>query len=877
MQQSHLEAICKKIDKGIASSEEKQIAADWIRYQRISSFKDYCLYMIPTFTWHWFHFYIMDRIQAALDAGCGKIIIEMPPRHGKMLRNSDRIKTKYGWTTHGQIQVGQIIDSGLGKFTRVIGVYPQGLQPLYRVTFADGRYCDAGLDHLWHVESSRFKGKPRILSTQELIELKKNTTLGARLFVPRYAPVKNSADVLLPIHPYLLGILLGNGNFIGDLTITSRDEYILNKCIELLMVCKCELKRENESRYSIVGAGLQKFKKILIDLNLWGKNTRKISIPLKYLEASYNQRVYLLQGLMDTDGWTSKQKLEFCTVSQQLSLNMQLLVRSLGGLCDIVVRIIRIGIIVYYLRIKHNERTLFFTLPRKLSKCRDCTKENYRKYNNGLRIASIDYIGRYEATCIMVDDPAHLYVTNDYIVTHNTLIAGELLCSYYFGRYPERRIIYGTYNEVRAKSFVNDNLIPCITSDKYIGLFDSRIKWNDDLNKVETKQNKATNLSFSNTKSNRGAFLAAGRGNAMTGEPGNLIIIDDPVKDYAEVRSPIVRQSTYDWYSSVVETRLEDNNLQLLFSTRWHSDDLIGRIKKINEQNTDPDFLPWEIITFAAQKESIHITNEYDKRMVQEYLVPSKKSIYATQKKDPKKWNALFQQKPLDEEGMLFQRSYISWYHTLPEEGVIWISIDPNKKVTATSDYIGITIWLIKYVDNSRNQYYLLEFIEEKHNFNNLLKRIDALCIKYKPFRGHAPNILIEVDNGQGLFEMARDKHPNTFPFETKTASKFERAQIFMTQCSAGNIFMPTPEINANIEYYISEWLQFTGENGGKDNLVDSSSQLIVHHDRRVVYLPTNNFLDEKNKIKNDYMRHFGNKHHNIIQPYLRNANNGRY
>lgn len=447
---------------------------------------------------------------------------------------------------------------------------------------------------------------------------------------------------------------------------------------------------------------------------------------------------------------------------------------------------------------------------------------------------------------------------------YKTLLAGICLSSYYFGRYPERCIIYGTYNEERAKSFVNRDLVPLITSARYESLFEARIKWNDeDLTVKEKKSNRATNLAFSNTKSERGSFMAAGRGNSMTGEPAHLMIIDDYCKDFKEVASTHMRQSIYDWYSNVVETRLEEKNIQLIFATRWHSDDLIGRIKKINEANTDPDFEPWEIITFAAQKEEKHKKNRYDWRKIGEYLMPERKSVYATNKKDPRKWQALFQQTPLDEDGLLFQRNYISWYNTLPDGGVTWISVDPNKKITPTSDFIGITVWNVKYISTQQNQYYLRKFMEEKHDFKRLLLRIDALMALYPN-----ANLLIETEQGQALFEMARDKYGmRVHPFTTSSVSKFERAQISMVQFAGGNVLLPTPDVEPEIEKYISEWLQFTGEKGGKDNLVDSTSQLILHTTNKVLITPEN----PEFKLESSYSRHFGKASNNMLRPHMAN------
>lgn len=878
-----IKAIQDRIAKGKASLDDFTKAQQWLHYQRVSSFKAYCMYMYPMIDWPRHALFIMDRIDQILKRGHGKLIIEVPPRHYKAQPLDAKIKTLDGWTTMGALKVGDIIDNSLGSGTKVIGIYPQGKKDIYKITFEDGRSTECCEDHLWKVHYREWHDNSRIIDTKEIIRLLKMPASKDRLYVPFYEPIKDSSISNLPLDPYLLGVLIGDGGITNSVMLSSADSEIIDNISDIVKQYGCIVKHKNKYDYVIKNKyeayidkrGRTCYKKannIIIDklkeLNLFGKTSYNKFVPELYLHASYKDRIALIQGLMDTDGFIhTTRSISFCTSSEHLAKDMQFLIRSIGGSCKITSFISsytykgekKLGNISYRLAIRIREQKQLFRLTRKKERASD----NHLYSNSNLRIKSIELVGKKEAQCIMVDSNEHLYVTDDFIVTHNTLIAGVCLSSYYFGRYPERCIIYGTYNEERAKSFVNKDLIPVITSPQYEALFDARIKWNDeDLSVKEKKANQATNLKFSNTKSNRGSFLAAGRGNSMTGEPGHLMIIDDYCKDAKEAQSITIRNATYDWYSNVVETRLETNAIQLVFATRWHSDDLIGRIKKINDANIDPDFEPWEIITFPAQKEEKHQVNEYDWREVGEYLIPEKRKEYATNKKDPKKWSALFQQTPLDEDGLLFQRSYISWYNELPEGGTTWISIDPNKKVTATSDFIGMTVWQLKYLSTTQNNYYLREFMEEKHDFRRLLLRIDALMLKYP----HAC-LLIEVETGQALFEMCREKYgERVFPYETKAMNKFERAQIAMVQFASGNVFLPTSTLNPNIETYVSEWLQFTGERGGKDNLVDSTSQFIDHTLKKVLVIPS----EQKYNYQNDYQKHFG-KTGNILTPYIAN------
>lgn len=448
-----------------------------------------------------------------------------------------------------------------------------------------------------------------------------------------------------------------------------------------------------------------------------------------------------------------------------------------------------------------------------------------------------------------------------------TLLGANMLASFYFGFKPNDQIIYTTYNEDRAKSFTTKDLKNTLMSERYENLFESRLKWNEEVEMdMKTKKSKrATNLAFSNTQTDRGAFQAAGRGNAITGEGGNLIIIDDYCKNSEEAMSPKIRDSTWNWYVSTIKSRSEGKIIKMVFATRWHSDDLIGRIKKEDSDNEDPDYLPWKIISFPAQMEEKFLNKDYDTRNIGEYLFKDRNHVYAEAKKDARVWEALYQQTPLDQDGLLFQRDYIDWYQELPESGQVWISVDPNKKVTSRSDAAGITVWNVKYINYDTNKYYLLEFQKPKLQWMELITRIYQLMIKYPK-----ANLLIETNMGQGLYEMCKLKYGERVKGITSTLSKSERAQSAIVQFANGNVYLPTRERCRDIDQYINQWLQFTGQPGGADDLVDSTSQLIIETTRRVLFVPKDDYRTKK--TPNMYESHFG-KSNNMLNSTLNNSN----
>jgi len=334
------------------------------------------------------------------------------------------------------IKVGDKVCTPDGSFAKVLAIYPQGEKDIYRLTFADGSSTECCKEHLWRIteRQKRDRNAKNIVDTQYLIDNLK-TKLGERnIYIELSSPVNFSKKDLL-IDPYVLGLLIGDGGLCNsNVCISSMDEEILASVSSDLPEGYSLKKSHRECDYRIVkttlhklnGSQLNTYKDSLRLYGLWGKKSHEKFIPEDYLYASEDQRWAILQGLMDTDGYISKTsgQANFCTSSKELAQNFKLLVDSLGGLCSISEK----NPTYTYLGEKKNGRKAYICCLNltdcskafRLSRKKEIAKPK-TKYSPKKRIlVSVEKIGRKEAQCIMIDSKDHLYLTDNFIVTHNT-------------------------------------------------------------------------------------------------------------------------------------------------------------------------------------------------------------------------------------------------------------------------------------------------------------------------------------------------------------------------------------------------------------------------------------------------------------------------
>lgn len=343
---------------------------------------------------------------------------------GKAQPLDAKILTPYGWKLMGDIQVGDEVIGSSGKFIKVLGVFPQGVKDIYRVTFSDKSSTECCEEHLWTINTTtrRFRGNPYFV--KQLKDIKGDLKLKSgnfKYFIPMVAPVQFN-EKPLPVNPYILGCLLGDGSFRGNtITLTSADNDIVSYFKNNLPPY-VELKFDGDIGYRITGTGerfeTNQFTSDIRSLGLMGHLSNSKFIPDIFKFSSVENRLKLLRGLLDTDGHIRPKDghIEFCSVSRQLAEDTQFLIQSLGGNARI-----NKNKTTHQDRYRVTIRMPDGLNPFKLQRKADIFSNKKIKHKPSRAIASVEFIGRKEAQCIRVDAPDSLYVTDDFIITHNTI------------------------------------------------------------------------------------------------------------------------------------------------------------------------------------------------------------------------------------------------------------------------------------------------------------------------------------------------------------------------------------------------------------------------------------------------------------------------
>ena len=350
------------------------------------------------------------------------------------------IATPNGFVRMGDIRVGDIICDTNGGTQVVNLVIDKGLQPCVEFTLSDGRKVQSALSHNWKVRDKHNRIKE--LSAEDIIkyynkeiELSKGRKQERRnlLKLPLTTPTcfddiyKNERT----IHPYILGFIIGDGcisNNASKPEIFTIDQDVVDKFLSLGYDVVHKSYASSEITYTICNKDI---KHKLQKIGIWGHTAPNKFIPKAYKYAPIEDRLELLKGLFDADGcctFTEKSKsprVSYVTVSKQLAQDIQEIIYSLGGICNIYEREPHIrdwgDKISYCLKSYtlyphiYDDRELFY-LPRKKNRCKDDTQRNHKL---GLAIQSYSILPPKEMRCINVSGEEHLYLTDNYVITCN--------------------------------------------------------------------------------------------------------------------------------------------------------------------------------------------------------------------------------------------------------------------------------------------------------------------------------------------------------------------------------------------------------------------------------------------------------------------------
>lgn len=283
----------------------------------------------------------------------------------------------------------------------------------------------------------------------------------------------------------------------------------------------------------------------------------------------------------------------------------------------------------------------------------------YNKYNS-YEFQEIKPYGIVKGNCIEVEGGMYL-AGYDLIPTHNSSLSSILFPAWALGVNPNTRLGICSYSADLASGF-NRKTQLLMTNSVYSDLFP-----NSSLN-PKNRVTVADGTALRNSEKFeivgfRGFYKSVGVGGSLTGNPLDIGVIDDPFKDRQEADSTTIRNRVWNWYVDVFKTRLNNNSKQLMLFTRWHEDDLAGRI--LNPENnpyySKKEADSWTVINLPALREDY--SNQKDPRQIGEALwekMHSRERLEDVRQMNPRTFASLYQQRPAPMEGGTFKRNWFN-------------------------------------------------------------------------------------------------------------------------------------------------------------------------------------------------------------------------
>jgi len=372
----------------------------------------------------------------------------------------------------------------------------------------------------------------------------------------------------------------------------------------------------------------------------------------------------------------------------------------------------------------------------------------------------------------------------------------ETLPSYYLGKNPSNRVIEASYGDDLARRFGRRN-------KQKINQFGK------ELFNIELSKSSSSDTDFE-IEEHKGSMISRGIMAGITGQPADLIIIDDPIKNKEQATSETYRDKLWEEWLNSINTRLSANGKVILIQTRWSEDDLAGRL-------LDNEAGKWTYINIPCEAEENDILGRTkgdalfpeigkDNKWLTEF-----KTSY-TSKEGSMTWNALYQGQPTTLEGNMIKRKWLKYYKELPPQNYKCISVDATFKDGKKNDYVAIQVWGKRNYD-----YYLIDRIKAKMDFPTTLQAIINMRMK------HPVNAVFIEDkaNGSAIISMLRKQMDSIIDINPE-GGKVARVNAIAPLYESGNVYIPEKEWTND---YVNELVGFP--NSKNDDEVDATSQAL--------------------------------------------------
>lgn len=389
--------------------------------------------------------------------------------------------------------------------------------------------------------------------------------------------------------------------------------------------------------------------------------------------------------------------------------------------------------------------------------------------------------------------------------------AGQVFPIWALTENPDLRIVTGSY----AQGLANRNgrtVRNLITGHPELGL------------KIATDNGAASEWQIAGRE---GGMISVGRGAGINGRPADLLIIDDPVKDRAEADSLVIRDTCWDWWTDSLSARLAPGAPVVLIMTRWHEDDLAGRLT-VHDTHAG-----WRILNIPAQADHKPEEGGTDPlgREPGQYMISARGRTHdqwelRRKTAGSKAWASLYQGRPSAADGDILKRDWWSYYtqplHLVRPDGAhiitgyddMLISWDMTFKDTKASDYVAGGVWMRRGADA-----YLLDQVRGRWDAPETIRQFKALSAKWPQA---VLKIVEDKANGPAVIALLRHEIPGIVPEEPQ-GSKTARAMAVAPLVEARNVHLPDPALAPWVGGFVEECAAFP--NGANDDQVDQFTQ----------------------------------------------------
>lgn len=788
--------------KGLTESEKIQLNKQLVFRKAKNNYIDYLRYVFPDYTFTNFHIFLAKVCQTVVERiEQGKkvrILLSVPPRHGKLIANDIPVLTKNGWKNHGDLQVGDYVLNDKGDFVKVLNVFPKYFANR-KVYFSNGEVIICHENHEWVVHNKHSHNcQLQQLETKEMENSLKADKHFAYI-LPNKEVIKGEYKELL-VNPYVLGAWLGDGK---------RDDSTICACEEdRVVIDECRKSYPNGAEWkhkttNVIYACLNGLCKDLHNYGMcfYNKENKKF-IPNDYLTASVEQRLELLAGLLDTDGHLriKENRYVFTTADKELKDSFIELISTFGWrTCENEVEptTSSSGVVGKrkYWQVSFNPT---MTIPCRIERKVIKTFSKQRR----ITITKIEKCENVEGNCIQVEGGIYL-VGKTMLPTHNSETITKTLPSWFVGRNPNKNAILTAYNSDLAEKFEDANR-------------QKTREFGKDIFGIEISDSQ-DNKTLYQIKGCTGGVMGVGIQGGITGNGGELIIIDDPYKNSTDANSSATRGLIESIFRDSIYTRLQGKgNGLIVIQTRWHEEDLCGTLAKEDG---------WIVINIpcVCESEKKDVLN----RKKGETLCPELgfDVEWANSTRNGvglKVWEALYQGHPSIDGGEIFTREMIHQYKPsdLPsnfEEQVI--SCDLTFGGTKQSnDPVAIQVW-----GRVGANHYLLKRIKKRMSFNEMC---DTIKIVSSSFPLARKKIVEKKANGQAVIDTLNSVIGGFEAYDPKMESKISRANSVAPFLLSGNVWLPCKDVDRTIDEMIEEMMKFP--NSTHDDEVDAMTQYLI-------------------------------------------------